>query len=88
MTTVARTRSRLLSFWLIFHTLLFGVVAVALIITLVNAAQNPVDDLSQTQQWAALLMIVLSLANVGAAIALWNWRRWAILFSSSPPSRW
>jgi hypothetical protein len=75
MATVERSRSRLLSIWLICLALLFAAVAIAFIITLVNAIQSPADDLTPTQQWAGLLMAVLSIVNVGAAIALWNWRR-------------
>jgi hypothetical protein len=75
MATVERTRSKLLSGWLIFHALLFGVVALSFIVTLVNAVQNPADDLTPTQQWAGVLLAGLSIVNVGATVALWYWRR-------------
>ena len=73
MSTDERKRGRWLSGWLILLALLYTWLAYQAVATMVAAL--PDTGLNDTPQWVLPLLIVLSLVNVGAAIALWFWRK-------------
>jgi hypothetical protein len=73
MSTDERKRGRWLSGWLILLAILYAWLAYQAVATMVTASPDP--SLSDTPQWVLPLLIVLAIVNVGAAIALWFWRK-------------
>ena len=70
-----RKRGRSLTFWLILIAVLYAFLAYTALATLLAPAQQPDPGLTAAPQWVLLLLLVLSVVNLGAIIALWRWRK-------------
>lgn len=71
------TRGRLITAWLIFNAALYIFLVGVFVVALANPEASDMS-VPSSDQWAVILLMISSIIDIGAIIAIWRWRKFGL----------